>query len=82
MPRADRGHGAYYLSGLAVERALKACIAKKTRRYEFPAEPKYAQKVYSHELTELLRLADLSGQLETDTKTKPQLGANWGVVTA
>jgi HEPN domain-containing protein len=28
--------GAYYLAGYAVECALKACIAKGTRRYEFP----------------------------------------------
>ena len=28
--------GAYYLSGYAVECALKACIAKKTQRHEFP----------------------------------------------
>ncbi|HYP39716.1 MAG TPA: HEPN domain-containing protein [Chloroflexia bacterium] len=27
---------AYYLSGYAVECALKACIAKKTRRFDFP----------------------------------------------
>ena len=28
--------GAYYLSGYVVECGLKACIAKKTRRYDFP----------------------------------------------
>jgi len=28
--------GAYYLAGYAVECAIKACIAKGTRRYEFP----------------------------------------------
>jgi HEPN domain-containing protein len=28
--------GAYYLAGYAVECALKACIAKETRRYDFP----------------------------------------------
>ena len=28
--------GAYYLGGLAVENALKACIARATQRYEFP----------------------------------------------
>ena len=28
--------GAYYLAGYAVECALKACIAKETKRHEFP----------------------------------------------
>ncbi len=80
LAKSGHRHGAYYLGGLAVECALKACIAKKTRRYEFPADAKYAHKVYTHELTELLKLAELTGQLEKDTKTKPQLATNWGVV--
>jgi len=28
--------GAYYLAGYAAECAFKACIAKKTERFEFP----------------------------------------------
>jgi hypothetical protein len=28
--------GAYYLAGYAVECALKACIARRTSRYDFP----------------------------------------------
>ena len=28
--------GAYYLAGYAVECALKPCIAKQTRRHDFP----------------------------------------------
>ena len=36
----DNGYpaGAYYLMGYAVECALKACIAKQTKRYDFPYE--------------------------------------------
>lgn len=30
--------GAYYLAGYAVECGLKACIAKKTKRHEFPPD--------------------------------------------
>ncbi len=33
---AGRWSGAYYLAGYAVECALKACFAKKTREYDFP----------------------------------------------
>jgi HEPN domain-containing protein len=79
---AKSGHqqGAYYLRGLAVECALKACIAKKTKRYDFPPDAKYASKVYTHELADLLKLAELNGQLDIDVITKPQLANNWGVV--
>jgi HEPN domain-containing protein len=80
LAKSGYRQGAYYLGGLAVECALKACIAKKTKRYEFPADVRYAQKVYTHELTELLKLAELSGQLEKDLKTRPQLATNWGIV--
>jgi hypothetical protein len=40
--------GAYYLAGYAVECALKACIAKKTKRFEFPPKKAYVEKAYSH----------------------------------
>src|SRR5438094_3909647 len=35
--------GAFYLGGLAIECALKACIAKKTKRYDFPRDRQTAQ---------------------------------------
>ena len=54
-----RGYdGAYYLGGYAVECALKACIARKTKRYEFP-DKKVMERIYSHKLTELLEVAGL-----------------------
>jgi HEPN domain-containing protein len=58
--------GAYYLAGYAVECALKACIAKLTKRNEFPLKPEYVRKTYTHDLSELLRLAGLEKQLEID----------------
>ena len=72
--------GAYYLGGYAVECALKACIAKQTRRHEFPPKRKYVEQVYSHELPSLLKLAELEKQLEKDMKKNASLAANWGVV--
>jgi hypothetical protein len=74
--------GAYYLAGFAVECALKACIAKKTRRHDFPSDARHASRVYSHDLTELLKLADLNGQLDKDMRINRQLAANWGVIKA
>jgi hypothetical protein len=72
--------GAYYLSGYAVECALKACIAKETKRHEFPPRQDYVRDVYTHDLNKLLRLARLDKQLENDMKLNPALGINWGVV--
>lgn len=74
--------GAFYLGGYAIECALKACIAKETKRHEFPPKADYVRSVYTHNLEELLKLARLDKQLETDAKTDPNLGINWGVVKA
>lgn len=70
--------GAYYLAGYAVECALKACIAKKTKRHEFP--PKKTDRFYSHNLESLLEEAGLKPQLDKDLKNNVALAANWGVV--
>ena len=73
--------GAYYLAGYAVECGLKACIAKKTKRHQFPPDRKYVNDVYSHELKTLLQKAELERQLEEDMKKNPALARNWGVVS-
>jgi HEPN domain-containing protein len=73
-------NGAYSLGGFAVECALKACIAKKTKRYDFPVDRKYAAKVYTHDLSELLKLGGLDGHLDLAMKSDALLAANWGVV--
>jgi len=70
--------GAYYLGGIAVECALKACIAKKTRRHDFP--PRDANKLYIHDLGQLLKLAELDTRLDKAMKRNRALNANWGVV--
>jgi HEPN domain-containing protein len=80
LARTGNQQGAYYLAGFAVECALKACIAKKTRRHDFPADKDYASKVYSHNLDQLLKLAHLEAQLDIDMKSRPQLAKNWDLV--
>lgn len=62
LARAGLFDGAYYLGGLAVESALKAVIARMTQRYEFP-DLRRTQRVYTHNLEDLLRLAGLETQL-------------------
>jgi HEPN domain-containing protein len=75
---AGRWSGAYYLSGYAVECALKACIAKQTNLHDFP-DKIVAQKSYTHNLTELLDLAGLRLQLQlaATPAANPALGINW-----
>jgi hypothetical protein len=80
LAKGGKEHGAYYLGGFAIECALKACIAKRTRRHDFPHDSKYAGRVYSHDLSELLKLAGLDADLDKEMKTNARLAANWGVV--
>lgn len=54
--------GAYYLSGYIVEYALKACIAKQTREYDFP-DKKTVLNSYNHNLVKLVKVANLETDL-------------------
>ncbi len=69
--------GAYYLAGYAVECALKACIAKKTKRFEFPPKHDYVRKLYTHGLNELLNLTGLEAQLKRDMNANKAFRDNW-----
>ena len=80
LSKTGNQQGAYYLAGFAVECALKACIAKKTRRHDFPADKEYAGKVYTHNLDQLLKLANLEAQLYEDIETHSLLFDNWNIV--
>ena len=72
--------GAYYLAGYSVECAIKACIAKRTRKSEFP--PREAPKFYTHDLWALLKMSGLSDQYGEARRDNPDLGSNWSVVDA
>ncbi len=80
LAKTGNHQGAYYLAGFAVECALKACIAKTTRRHEFPVDKDYAGKVYTHNLDQLLKLAHLDAQLDQDMEIRPELAKNWDLV--
>jgi|SRR5271167_1947407 len=72
--------GAYYLSGYAVECALKACISKKTKRFEFPPKYDYVRRLYNHGLNDLLNVAGLDAQLKRDMAINKIFEANWSTV--
>ena len=74
--------GSLYLAGYSIECALKACIAKETKQYDFPDRPERIRDVYSHDLEKLLTLAKLKDKLEDDMKSNKVLRAYWnGVVS-
>jgi hypothetical protein len=71
--------GAYYLAGYAVECALKACIAKGTRRCEFP-DRKKVESSHSHNLRDLIRVAGLDEARLEQAAKDPDFRTNWDVV--
>ena len=73
---AELPDGAYYLAGYAVECALKACIAKRTREHDFP-EKKLVNDSHTHDLGKLLELAGLSDLLKRDVANDEELKLDW-----
>lgn len=71
--------GAYYLCGYAVECGLKACIAKQTRRYDFP-DKKTVDESYTHDLTKLSKIAGLGPALDNKVRSDREFEVNWGTV--
>lgn len=77
--RDQEPSGAYYLTGLSVECALKACIARNTRRFDFPSR-NWVNASYSHDLLKLMTAAKLLAALEAEVETNPALEGNWSLV--
>jgi hypothetical protein len=73
---ARRWSGAYYLTGYAVECALKACIARQTRRHEFPDARKVNQS-YTHDLDHLVRVAGMQPALHLEGARDPVFQRYW-----
>ncbi|MGH9765578.1 MAG: DNA-binding protein [Blastocatellia bacterium] len=71
--------GAYYLIGYAIECALKACIAKHTRRYDFP-DRRAVIESHVHDLERLVRTAGLQGDLSIESGRDAKFSDNWGIV--
>lgn len=69
--------GAYYLAGLGVECALKACLARAVQQYDFP-DKSFINRAYTHKLEELARLdAGIWAQLDTEMRSDSKLESNW-----
>ena len=71
--------GAYYLAGYAIECALKSCIAKQTKEYDFP-DKDFVNQSWTHKLKNLLQLARLEDKLASDMKSNKRLEEFWACV--
>ena len=68
--------GAYYLSGYAVEFALKIRIISQLMKSDSFPDKKLAENFYKHELSLLRKLAGLDDEMDNDAAVSPQ----WGIV--
>ncbi|MGA3054885.1 MAG: DNA-binding protein [Candidatus Korobacteraceae bacterium] len=72
--------GAYYMTGLAVECALKAYLASTVKAHDFP-DKEFVNKMYVHRLEALFTAdAALWAALQADMKTDAKLNVNWSTV--
>jgi HEPN domain-containing protein len=79
---AARGfEGSYYLAGYAVECALKACIAKRTREFDFP-DRRLVERSYTHDLARLLEVAELEDDLAQGIAADGELKGQWNTAIA
>lgn len=76
---AERYEGAYYLLGYAVECALKACIAKQIREFDFP-DRKLVLDSYVHDLSKLLNISGVKALHDEAMGTNRAFATNWSLV--
>ena len=77
--KARQYSGAYYLGGYVVECALKACIAKQTRRYDFPDKDRVRDS-YTHKFADLIKLLEMTNDLKAKMKGDSNFELNWETV--
>ena len=71
--------GSYYLCGYAIECGLKACLAKQTKRHDFPNK-KLANDCYTHNLNTVVGVAGLQAALSAEMVRDPAFSVNWAIV--
>jgi HEPN domain-containing protein len=70
---------AYYLAGYAVECALKACVAKQIREFDFP-DRRLVERAYTHNLVQLLEVSGIKLLFEEAGATNDSLRVSWTIV--
>jgi hypothetical protein len=59
---------------------VKACIAKNTRRYDFPPNQNSIKDIYTHDLAKLIRAAKLEAALDSDRESNILFKNKWDVL--
>ena len=68
------------MTGLAVECALKSCLAGAVKEHDFP-DKQFVNEMYVHKLEKLFQLnGDLWQKLQDGMKTDGKLRVNWSTV--
>ena len=75
---AGRFQAAYYLCGYAVECALKACIARRVREFDFP-DRKVVNDSYVHDLEKLLNVSGLVPEYQEEAGRSDGFAAKWTI---
>lgn len=75
-----RWSAAYYLAGYSVECGIKAVIALSFRAQVIP-DKNFVNKIYSHQLLDLMNLAGLKAKLQEQMQASDPFNANWAVVS-
>ena len=65
------------MCGYAVECALKACICRRTREFDFYANPADSKDAWSHDFARLIKVADLVDEFAGARQADDQLDINW-----
>jgi HEPN domain-containing protein len=72
--------GAYYLTGLSVECALKARLARAMQQHDFP-DKSFVNRAYTHKLEDLAKLdGQLWVELNDEISHNSALRSNWSTV--
>jgi hypothetical protein len=79
LVRENQPSGAYYLGGYAIECALKARIAKQFQANEIP-DKALVNRVYTHDLSDLMRLAGLEAELDAARRADSALDRRWSII--
>lgn len=77
---AGRYSSAYYLAGYAVEFGFKAVICRQFVAECFP-DPDLARRIYTHDLSTLMKLSGLPIFFEAAIWKDPLLAARWSTVS-
>jgi hypothetical protein len=72
--------GSYYTTGLAVECALKAYLARAIQQHDFP-DKNFVLRAYTHKLKDLAQLdMTLWTELQKEVSSDVKLESNWNTV--